>query len=170
MDTLTFYLEPLRAFLFQIGAFVPRAGVRDPGRDRGLADRQGGALRGHPRAACDQFPRADRARRHRQLPASGRHGDGLDRGLRRPGLLDGDPGLAGGGLQRAGPELRHRPARPRDVVRAECLRGHAGAGLRGLLRQVRGRRRDSPMAAMRASRTPCCWARWRSTQSCCSWC
>ncbi|MDM0017095.1 mechanosensitive ion channel family protein [Variovorax saccharolyticus] len=24
MDTLTFYLEPLRAFLFQIGAFVPR--------------------------------------------------------------------------------------------------------------------------------------------------
>jgi len=24
MDTLTFYLEPMRAFLFQIGAFVPR--------------------------------------------------------------------------------------------------------------------------------------------------
>ncbi len=140
MESFGIHLEPLRAILLP-DRRVPAAPADRAGRRaRRLAARQAGALHGRQGPARDQLQRAHRARRPRQLPAPGRHVRRHHQPVRRAGVLAGDPGLAADRLQRPGPHLHHRPARARGLVRAEHLRRAAGAGLRLLLRALRGRR------------------------------
>ena len=49
MESFDIHLEPVRAILFQIGAFLPRLLIAVRGRHRRLAARQGGALRASSR-------------------------------------------------------------------------------------------------------------------------
>jgi hypothetical protein len=70
---------PLRGLLLPDGQLSAAPGAGAGGAGRRLAARQGLPLQRREGAARAELPRPDRARRHRRLPAAGRHREGHDR-------------------------------------------------------------------------------------------
>ena len=115
-------------------------GGRDRRAARRLAARQGTAPRGRQGAARAELPRPHRTRRHRRLPAAGRHRQGHHRPVRLDRLRPRHPRLADHRLQQPRADAGDRPARAGAAVRAEAAGRAARADLRQLLRPLRRRR------------------------------
>ena len=94
MESVDILLEPARAILFQIGAFLPRLLIAVVVVIVGWLVAKVARFAVDQGAARDQLQRPDRARRSRQLPAPGRRRRRHDDDLRLARLLAGHPGGA----------------------------------------------------------------------------
>jgi hypothetical protein len=81
MQDLNVVLEPARVFLVEVYGYLPRLGVAALVLVGGWLLAKTARFSAGQGAARAQLPRADRACRHRRLPAAGRHREGHDRSV-----------------------------------------------------------------------------------------
>ena len=152
MENIDMLLEPVRASLHQIGAFLPRAAARAGDPARRLAAREGGPLR---------VVKALRALNFHVVTEKA----GIDGFLQQGGGEIDTTGVLGllvywlvilaalmVAFNSLGLDLRDRPARPGGAVRAEGDGGGADPRLRRLLRALRRRRGDDLLPQRRHRR------------------